>query len=211
MEETRNASAQIVQSLIKEHCDSSDELDLTRYYSFSNSVNLYKEFRNTANDPMASNELTSLFVRILSLFDRVESFSVGISSSRICQSCETFIKNTSYYKTNIGASGLEPKKFIMAILRFLSCTITELDKKHIENNISAATSSQSQELLIRTFPFMPLINCRRSTIPNDMDLYYSKDVNTGNGVWRMDDSNFRRKIVNLERSFFTSSPILPKV
>ena len=55
------------------------------------------------------------------------------------------------------------------------------------------------------------MNAAIATIPNDIDLYYSKDVNTGNGVWRMDDSNFRRKIVNLERSFFTSSPMLPKV
>ena len=98
----------------------------------------------------------------------------------------------------------------MAMLRFVSYAITDLDRKTKENNVNT-NSSQSQELLIRTFPFIPLISRRRSTMPNDMDFHYSKDVNSGNGVWRMDDSNFRRKIVNLERSFFTSSPMLPKV
>lgn len=200
MEETRNATAQIVTSLIKEHC-ATDELDLTRYYSFSDSINLYKEFRNTANDPMASNELTSLFIRILSLFDRVE---MSISSSRICQSCETFIMNTPYYKNTISAFGLDPKRFIVSILRFLSCTIPELSKDYIEK-----TKAHNKELLVRTFPFMPLITCSRSSNASDIEFYYSKDLNAGNQSWRMDDSNFRRKVVNLERTFMTSSPILP--
>lgn len=130
----------------------------------------------------------SLFSSILRLFRDGEE----LSTPNIIRACSHAIRPADV------PPDMDAKEMVMAALHFLSSSVPEL------NVAVVGPYCNGESLVGEMFPYMPII--LSSNIDENLDRRsYTKNTQTPNGTWSIEDATFHQKVIRLEKAFLASS------